>query len=455
MSRVPLRLLAASVVLFLFAAACGNTTDDESSSDDGPSSDATVSGGGEETRDEFVELSGVPGVTDDEIRYAVVGTKTNNPLGTCILDCYLDGVEAYFAFRNSEGGIYGRDLVIGEVLDDELSQNQAKAQQVVSDDSIFGVFEATLLATGWGVLNDAGVPTYAWGIHATEAADREGVFPHIAVRCSDCPTPAVPYAAKESGKTKAASIGYGATENSKVCTNTAAKAFETFQDDSGVELVYTNDQLEFGLPNGIGPVVTAMKDAGVDFVSTCIDLNGMKTLAQELDRQGMSDVALYHPNTYDQSFVAEAGGLFDGDIVSVQFRPFEADAGDSALTDFQTWMEEEGNEVTELAMVGWINASLAFDGLLAAGPEFDRESVIAATNTFTDYTADGLVVPIDWTKAHIPYTAAEPDPDVTTCTAFVRIDDGQFVTLAPAGTPWFCWPPGDPVEFEPELANFT
>jgi ABC-type branched-subunit amino acid transport system substrate-binding protein len=454
MSKVPVRLIAATLVLFLSAAACGNPTDDEGGSTDGTSSGVTVSGGGEQTRDEFVERPGVPGVTDDEIRYAVVGTKTNNPLGTCILDCYLDGVEAYFAYRNSEGGIYGRDLVIGEVLDDELSQNQAKAQQVVSDSSVFGVFQATLLATGWGVLDDAGVPTYVWGIHATEVANRTAVFPNIAIRCPDCPTPAVPYAAQESGKTRAASIGYGATENSKVCTNTVAEAVELYEDDSGVSLAYTNDQLEFGLPNGIGPVVTAMKDAGVDFISTCIDLNGMKTLAQELDRQGMGDVVLYHPNTYDQSFVAEAGGLFDGDIVNVQFRPFEAEAEGSALADFQEWMEEEGNEVTELAMVGWINASIAFDGLLAAGPEFDRETVIAVTNGIEGYTAGGLVVPIDWPKAHTPYTAADPDPDVKTCTAFVRIEDGAFVTVSSPDQPWFCWPPGDPIGFEPEPTDF-
>ena len=101
--------------------------------------------------------------------------------------------------------------------------------------------------------------------------------------------------------------------------------------DTGVELAYTNDDLAYGLPNGIGPEVTAMKDAGVDFVSTCIDLNGMKTLAQELQRQGMDDVVLYHPNTYNQDFVAEAGDLFEGDIVSVGFRPFEADSEGTAL----------------------------------------------------------------------------------------------------------------------------
>ena len=55
-------------------------------------------------------------------------------------------------------------------------------------------------------------------------------------------------------------------------------------------------------------------------------------------------------------------------------------------------------------MVGWIDADLAFEGLLAAGPEFDRQAVIDATNQFTEYSAGGLVNPIDWTRQHNPPT---------------------------------------------------
>jgi hypothetical protein len=452
-STLPRRAIAAVLLLALVATACSNSSKAAGEGDgDG---DGGGGNGGEESRDEFVELSGVPGVSDDEITFAAIGTKTGNPLGTCILDCYVEGIEAYFAFRNSEGGIYGRDLVLGEVLDDELAQNQVRALDVVSSDDAFGVFEATLLATGWGDLDGAGIPTYAWGIHSTEAADRPHIFPSTVVRCADCVRRAVPYVAREVGATKAASIGYGVSENSKVCTTSSGDSYETFAEDTGVELAYENDDLEYGLPNGIGPEVTAMKEAGVDFISTCIDLNGMKTLAQELERQGMDDVVLLHPNTYDQRFVEEAGTLFEGDVVGVQFRPFESEVEGTALADFEQWMEEQGSEPTELAMVGWINASTAFEGLLAAGPEFDREAVTAATNALTEFTAGGLLEPVDWTAAHTPYgqedNAAEAENE---CAAFVKVEEGQFVTLAPPETPWLCWE-GDPgVWSEPEPTSF-
>ncbi|HEX6237612.1 MAG TPA: ABC transporter substrate-binding protein, partial [Acidimicrobiales bacterium] len=244
-------------------------------------------------------------------------------------------------------------------------------------------------------------------------------------------------------------------ENSKVCTNTVADSIERYAEDTGVELAYANDNLDYGLPNGIAPEVSAMQEAGVEFISTCIDLNGMKTLAQELERQGMSDVVMYHPNTYNQQFVAEAGGLFEGDFVSVGFRPFEAGTEGTALADFLEWMDRQGSEPTELAMVGWINATLAFEGLLAAGPDYDRESVAAATNGLTEFTAGGLLEPIDWSEAHTPYTQDTRGEDRTDeCSILLRVEDGEFATVGPPDAPWLCWDQEDISWSEPESTSF-
>jgi hypothetical protein len=59
-------------------------------------------------------------------------------------------------------------------------------------------------------------------------------------------------------------------------------------------------------------------------------------------------------------------------------------------------------------MLGWIAADLAYQGLVEAGPEFDRAKVIAATNTLTAYSADGLINPIDWSRQHVPPTQDDP-----------------------------------------------
>jgi ABC-type branched-subunit amino acid transport system substrate-binding protein len=450
--------MAAAVVLTLVLAACGNSNGNESSpatTAASGKSGAATGGGGEANRTKHVAISGVPGVSDKAITYAVIGTKQGNPLGTCILDCYTQGVKAYFAYRNSQGGIYGRQLQIGQVLDDQLNQNQVQALNVISGKKDFGDFNATLLASGWGDLDKAGMPTYTWGINATEAANRSHIFPSLSLRCADCTGRVVPYAAKLVGAHRAASLGYGVTENSKVCAEGVDKSLKMYEPETGVKGVYLNDNLAFGLPNGIGPEVSAMKKAGVDFISTCIDLNGMKTLAQELDRQGMDKVILYHPNTYNQQFVKQAGKLFEGDVVSVQFRPFEADAGNEAEAAFKEWMAKQGDQPSELAMVGWINASLAYEGLLAAGPDFDQQKVTDATNAMTDFTAGGLVEPVDWSQAHTPYTQATRSVDKgDECAALVRVHDGAFTVIGSKDKPWACWKAANTTWSNPEPMNF-
>jgi ABC-type branched-subunit amino acid transport system substrate-binding protein len=255
----------------------------------------------------------------------------------------------------------------------------------------------------------------------------------------------VPYAATTVKATKIASLGYGVSQNSKLCAGTVAKSVEKYADKTGQKVAYLNDKLDYGLPNGIGPEVTAMKKAGVDFISTCIDLNGMKTLAQELDRQGMQNVVLYHPNTYNQDFVKQAGSLFEGDIVGVAFRPFEADPGSTDLKYYLEWMQKKGSPLTELAMVGWINADTAFQGLKAAGANFDRAKIVAATNKLTAFSAGGLINPVDWSRQHNPPTEADPVTNgyKQECVAQVKVVSGAFQTVGPKDKPWLCWPIAD------------
>lgn len=464
------QLLSVAVAVAFVAAACGNSGDDEEADGGGDTATTaaptegtdggtdTTAGGGDGGGDtgEFVPLTDVPGVTDDEIRFSAFGTQANNPLGTCVMDCYTQGIEAYFAFRNSEGGLYGRDLVLSTVLDDELTNNQPRALEIVSANDTFAAFSATQIPSGWGDVADAGIPLYTWSIHPAEATGEEGIFGYAGVICTTCTSRSVPYVASLTEATTIASLGYGVSPNSQECAVSTAESVELYAADTGQSVGYVNDDLAFGLPNGIGPEVTAMLDAGVDFISACIDLNGMKSLAQELERQGAGDIPMYHPNTYNEAFVAEAGELFEGDYVSVGFRPFEADPGDSQLGAFQEFMGEIGAELTEIGMIGWINADLAYQGLVAAGPEFSREAVIAATNELTAYTAGGLIAPIDWSRQHEPPTE---DDRVThgaaeICQALVQIQNGAFELVGDPAAPFLCWP-GDDLSFsEPTETNF-
>jgi hypothetical protein len=455
--RAGLTAMAAALIL----AACGNSGDKKpaAASSGSASGGSAPSSSGADTS-QHVSITGVPGVSDTEIKFSSLGTNSNNPLGTCVLDCFDDGIKAYFDFRNTQNnGIWGRKLVLSKEVDDELSNNQPKALEIIAANDTFGTFSATQISSGWADLAAAGIPTYTWSIAFAQATGHPEIFGHAGVGCLECTSRTAAYEAKVAGAKKVATLGYGISENSKLCAQFAAKSIEKYSADiGGAHAVYTNDNLDFGLANGIGPEVTAMKQAGVDFILSCIDLNGMKTLAQELQRQGMRDsVKMLHPNTYDQKFVSDAGNLFEGDLVGVGFRPFEADAGSSGLKDFHAAMAKTGKQETELAMDGWINADLAYQGLIGAGPNFDRAKVIAATNTLTEFTANGLIQPIDWTRQHVAPTEADsathgPKFD---CVALVTVKNAKFEVVGDPTKPWSCFPGGTRDWSEPVATNFS
>ena len=85
------------------------------------------------------------------------------------------------------------------------------------------------------------------------------------IQCGDC-TGAVGRRgpSSEVGATKVASLGYGDRARTPRCApTTSPRSVELYSDDiGGAEIVYVNDELAYGLGGGIGPEVTAMKEAG-------------------------------------------------------------------------------------------------------------------------------------------------------------------------------------------------
>src|SRR3546814_20755598 len=101
--------------------------------------------------------------------------------------------------------------------------------------------------------------------------------------------------------------------------------------------------MPYGLPNGIGPEVTAMKEAGVDYVITAFDQGGALALEQELERQGMSDVLVQLPQGYaDAEFAAANADLLEGDILSTYLRPLAATPAGTQLATSPTELERRG-----------------------------------------------------------------------------------------------------------------
>ena len=187
-----------------------------------------------------------------------------------------------------------------------------------------------------------------------------------------------------------------------------------------------------------------MKEAGVDFISTCIDLNGMKTLAQELERQGMDDVVAATtrtPTTRRSSpRPATCSRATSSACSSARSRPTRGHRRSTTSTSGWT---STGSEPTELAMVGWINATSPSRACSPPGPEFDRDKVDRRHQRHDRlhrrraHRADRLdrrpTTPVHRRRPATPTTSTE-------CTALVQVEDGEFVTVGADRTkPWLCW----------------
>lgn len=432
-------------VLVLGLGACSNaesggsdeasdSTEQAENVEDGQVSDAAD--------DEFVEVD-QPGVTDETITVSSVASTTN-PLGGKY-GTINDGVEAYFAMINEEGGIYQRQLELpeGNQHDDQLANNQAEVQQIITQDDPFAVVGvATLLFDGAALLTEENIPTFGWNINA-EFANAPNLFGEKGSFLDFAnPGPLVPFVAREAGATKIGVLAYNVPQSSE-CLGGVENTFDRFGESAGAEVVFTDSSLAFGATD-LSVQVQQMRDAGVDFVQTCMDNNGVITLAREMQRQGL-DAPQYLPNGYDYDLVGEFGDLFEGSYVGTEFSPLEFEPQPEGIQDYLEWMDETGGVVGEISLAGWISAAQFVTGLRAAGPDFTRQKVIDGLNQLTDVDADGIIPGNDWTIAH-------DQVDSVACTAVSTIEDSEFVpTFTEDDKPFVCFESAsDELPEEPE-----
>ena len=339
--------------------------------------------------------------------------------------------------------------------DDQLFQNLPQSLAMVEEDDSLAAFVATLLFFGADTLNDAGVPTFGWNIH-NEFADRRNIFGNIAPSCIGCIHQLFPYIATQVGATKGRHLRLRQQRELQDLRRGHPRLHRALQrrgrrHDGGV----LRHLHRVRLAGGVAPQVSEMKDKGVDIIYTCLDLNGMRTIAQELVKQDYRDqVTMYHPNTYNHEFVAANADLFEGDLVFVQFVPFEAEIDSELQRRFFEYTADL--KLEEQTIVGWLNAHLFYEGLLAAGPEFDRASLVDAVRGFDDYSHDGLTNPIDFSR-QIALPNDNPDADYEyRCINAVEIVNGAFEQwTGEPGKPWLCWEVVREDWHDPEALSFV
>jgi branched-chain amino acid transport system substrate-binding protein len=382
------RNAAVTLALLLAFAACGNSGGDDSASGSNSGTTATTAKAADLTKNVPVQA---PGVTDSEIHVAVIASKTN-PLNGKYAEI-ADGMNAYFDMINSKGGIYGRQLKITSERDDVVGlQNQEQVQASLAEDNVFATFLATLMFGGADALAAAKMPTFIWNINP-EMAGHNNIFANSGALCFDCTGQIVPYIAKQLKATKVGILAYGVANQSKLCAQGIRKSLEKYPT---AQVAFYDDTIGFAEPN-LSAQVAQMKQKGVDFVETCMDINEVVVLGKEMQKQGLNAVQQL-PNGYDKALIANNGSLLENSIVIPQFVAYEQTPQIPEVKKYLAQMKKIGKDPVEVATAGWILADEFVTGLKLAGPEFSQQKGIDALNTLTAYSDNGMVQPINWTK---------------------------------------------------------
>jgi branched-chain amino acid transport system substrate-binding protein len=388
-----------------------------------------------------------PGVSDSEIRVAGVATVTNDPTGNTLGDTF-DGVEAYFEYINTtEGGVYGRELVLDSKRDDQLSNNRSEVQALLEED-VFAVLPVAVdLFAGADLLAETGIPTFGWLVNPEWGSEENSPGPanffgqfgsFICFTCGQ-PSPMV-WLAKELGLKRVGVIALNVPQ-SQGCAEGLENSFEKYPT---AEVVFNDQSLAFGAVD-YSAQVAQMVEADVDYVVTCIDGNGVVTLSREMKKQGLDAVQIL-ANAYNHKFVKANADFLEGYYVFTPFAPFETRPKPAGLKLYEKWIKKTGGAKNENSLIGWLNADLFATGLKAAGPEFTQQKVVDAINAITDYDAGGILSGTDWTTAH------EDDPD---CFAMTKIVDGKFKPVfGKPGEPFLCLPEDlDKIPKNPEVTG--
>ena len=166
-----------------------------------------------------------------------------------------------------------------------------------------------------------------------------------------------------------------------------------------------------------------MKQAGVNFVLTCMEVQGNINMARAIQQYGLKTSQLWL-NGNDQSTLDQNESLMQGVYFYTAHVPFTAPT--SSYPGLKLYLSEMNKyqpqyTLDELAIQGWESAALFVAGVKAAGQNLTQANVIAQTNKLTSFTAGGLTVPVNWKATG--HTGHAPPY----CGAFIQIKGNKFV----------------------------
>ncbi|HZD66620.1 MAG TPA: ABC transporter substrate-binding protein, partial [Acidimicrobiales bacterium] len=264
-----------------------------------------------------------------------------------------------------------------------------------------------------------GVPTFGYNINPAQWDTGPAMFGHNGSYLNPAGIDvAGPFLATNLGVTRVAVLGYSVTQSAQ-CVRGQAKSFAKF----GFQVVLTDASLPLGVPS-VAPEIAKVQSSGAQLAVLCMDPTGDEKISEGLHQAGLSNVAQFWINGYDEASLAQYRRQYEGVYLAVAYVPFEEASRSPGLTRFLAEMHRHfpSEPVGEVALAGWISADMFVTGLRRAGPHLTRRRLVDAVNSLTDFTAGGIEPPVDWRVDHT-------SPGPVNCSSFVQVRNGRFTPI--------------------------
>jgi ABC-type branched-subunit amino acid transport system substrate-binding protein len=388
-----------------------------------------TSGAGASTAGNAVPLGGNGGATDkgvtaNSILIGNVSDLSGPQPG--LFKTAIAGTNAYLAYVNSTGGLYGRQLKI-DVADSQTScdGDRAGQEQTINDVfayagsfSLFDQCGATVLKqhpdvpdAHLAVTPDANRLPNNFSVNPVGSTINNGIYA---------------WATAKFGKSVVENTGFMYV-NLPAVTNVAA-----LQRHSAESAGW-----KFGYTRAVGATETdftadiiQMRQKGIKNFVTLFNADEMANFKQQSDQQSFAPVMMA-PLVYDQTFFTKLGGsaaaenIYGSTASTLFFSPEDA-ARIPSVALFQKWYAKVsgGAAADTFAADAWAETALLVQAMRAAGPRLTRKATLAELAKITSFDAD---------KFFAPANPAAKKPG--NCYVIFQIKGGKYLRVdTPAST---------------------
>jgi ABC-type branched-subunit amino acid transport system substrate-binding protein len=330
-----------------------------------------------------------------------------------------NGTDAFFAYQNSQGGVYGRKLNLLQ-LDDQFdcginrSLTEANASKVFAFVGSFSLYDncgadvfnkiPTLPDVHNALSREAGHEANNFSSQPLRTGSATGEFQYFKSKFPD----AIASSASLIGDVQSARDSW--TGISKVMT------------DMGYKFTYT--RLYEPTETDFTPDIVQMQSKGVkSLILVAADVKSIARIEQAADQQHWHpSFTLLGASAYDNTLLQLAQSQVEGVWLYIPAAMYLGeDRGWNREVDlFQTWLKRThpNYPVDLFAVYGWESARLFVQALQAAGPQAKRASLLATLKNIHQFDGNGM------------YPVGDPGgKGPPTCYIIVRVQGGKFTRV--------------------------